>query len=111
MELDMPTFEELKQMSGADFIHELVDTFLDDSPRLVEQMKSALQSNDADSFRRAAHSLKSNSATFGAMRLAGMAKELEMLGKEHRLSEAGSRIPPLEQALGAVCAELQDLQK
>ncbi len=34
-ELDMSTFEELKQMSGADFIDEFVDTFLEDAPKLI----------------------------------------------------------------------------
>ena len=111
MELDMTTFDELKEMSGADFINELVDTFLDDSPRLVEQMKAALQNNDADSFRRAAHSLKSNSATFGAMRLSGMAKELEMLAREQKLPDAGSKLQPLQDVLDAVCVELRGLQK
>ena len=36
--------------------------------------------DDADRFRRAAHSLKSNSNTFGALRLAALARELELNG-------------------------------
>jgi histidine phosphotransfer protein HptB len=110
MELDMTTFEELRAMSGADFIDELVDTFLDDAPKLLNEMKAALQANDPDTFRRAAHSLKSNGATFGASRLAGLAKEMEMLGRERRLPEA-SRLQPLEQALDSACAELKGLRK
>lgn len=111
MELDMKTFQELKDMSGADFIDELVDTFLEDAPGLVKEMRSALQASDAEAFRRAAHSLKSNSATFGANRLSGLAKELEMLGKENRLSEAESGIAPLEEALRSVEAELRELRQ
>ncbi len=110
MELDMTTFEELKQISGADFINELVDTYLDDAPRLIREMQSALRAGDADTFRRAAHSLKSNSATFGAMRLSAQAKELEMLAKEGKLGEAGSKLPGVEQALDAVMAELKGLR-
>jgi HPt (histidine-containing phosphotransfer) domain-containing protein len=110
MELDMTTFEELKAMSGADFIDELVDTFLEDAPRLVKEMRSALQTGDAETFRRAAHSLKSNSATFGASRLSGLAKELEMLGKENKLADAGSRMQPLEDALRSVESELKGLR-
>jgi HPt (histidine-containing phosphotransfer) domain-containing protein len=111
MELDMDTFEELKAISGDDFINELVDTYLDDAPKLLQDMKKALQAGDADSFRRAAHSLKSNSATFGAMRLSGLAKELEMLGKEGKLDEARPRMQPLEQAVEAVSAELKGLRQ
>ncbi len=110
MELDMSKFEELKQMSGADFIDELVDTFLEDAPKLVREMKTALQADDAEAFRRAAHSLKSNSATFGADRLSALAKELETMGKERRLSEAEAQLPSLEQALHSVSGELKGLR-
>ena len=111
MEVDMTTFEELKAMSGADFIDELVDTFLEDAPKLITEMKTALQAGDAESFRRAAHSLKSNSATFGAMRLSGMAKDLEMLGRENKLAEAESRLPEVEELLDTVEAELRGLRQ
>src|SRR5512142_2677500 len=98
MELDLSTFEELKQMSGPDFIDELVDTYLEDAPRLVREMQSALAARDADTFRRAAHSLKSNSATFGAMHLSALAKDLEMLAKENKLDAAGSQLPAVQSA-------------
>jgi histidine phosphotransfer protein HptB len=110
MELDMAAFEELKQMSGEDFIGELIDTFLEDSPKLVAEMKAALKAQDADSFRRAAHSLKSNSATFGANHLAQLSRDLEMIGKENRLSDAEPRLPALEEALQRASSELKDLQ-
>ena len=109
MELDMAKFEELKEMSGEDFIGELVDTFLEDAPKLIAEMKAALQSGDADAFRRAAHSLKSNSATFGADHLAALAKDMEMLGKEHRLPEAEPHLQELEGTLAAVRGELKGL--
>ena len=110
MELDMAKFEELKQMSGPDFIDELVDTFLEDAPKLLKDMKAALQANDADAFRRAAHTLKSNSATFGADHLSALARDMELLAKEHRLPEAESRLQPLEQALQSVSAALKGLR-
>lgn len=109
-EIDLNTFNELKQISGADFINELIDTFLDDTPKLIAQMKTALPANDADGFRRAAHSLKSNSATFGAMRLSGLAKELEMLGKQGKLGQAGKQLEALEQAYLSSANELKGLK-
>lgn len=109
-EIDLTTFDELKRMSGADFMDELVDTFLDDAPKLLDQLKSALRQNDADSFRRAAHSIKSNGATFGAHHLAELAKELELLGKEGRLGEAGDRLGQLETTYQIVAAELKGLK-
>ena len=111
MELDMPTFEELKQMSGEDFIDELVDTYLDDAPGLVGEMQAALQNGDTESFRRAAHSLKSNSATFGAVHLASLAKDLELLAREGKLDEASGRLPEVQHALDSVIEELKGLRK
>ena len=108
--IDEKTFDELKQMSGAEFINELIDTFLDDSPRLIEEMESALKVNNVDSFRRAAHSLKSNAATFGANELFALAKELEMLGKENKLNETADRLKPLEEAYESVRKELIELK-
>ncbi len=108
--IDQATFDELKQMSGAEFINELIDTFLDDAPKLVSQIRAALEAQDADSFRRAAHSLKSNAATFGAARLAELAKELEMLGKENRLGETGTKLTLLDEAVTSASEELKGLK-
>ena len=108
--VDKATFDELKEMSGADFINELIDTFLDDAPKLIDELRSSLEANNADSFRRAAHSMKSNAATFGANELAMLAKELEMLGKENKLQETGDRLKALEEAFDSVRAELKGLK-
>ena len=108
--IDLVTFEELKQMSGADFIDELIDTFLEDAPKLIGDLKSSLKAGDADAFRRAAHSLKSNGATFGARHFAELARHLEMIGKESRLGDTGDHIQELETAFTAVARELKGLQ-
>lgn len=108
--IEQTIFNELKQMSGAEFINELIDTFLDDAPKMTLELKSALSANDADSFRRAAHSLKSNAATFGASQLAEMSKELEMLGRENKLHETGDRLKALEEAMQSACEELKGLK-
>ncbi len=110
-EIDLATFEGLKQMSGSDFIGELVDTFLDEAPRLIEELRAALRVGDSEAFRRAAHSLKSNGATFGAGRLSQQARELEMIGKENRLDEAAGRIEALERTYATVASELKGLRE
>ncbi|MBI3738022.1 MAG: Hpt domain-containing protein [Chloroflexi bacterium] len=107
--IDRTTFENLKATTGADFIGELVNTYLEDAPNLIAQMHSALKVNNAEAFRRAAHSLKSNSATFGAGALSELAKELEMLGKENKLNEVGSRLKSVEEAFKVVSGELKGL--
>ncbi len=108
--IDRITFEELKQMSGDDFINELIATFLEDAPKMIAEIKSGFAANNADIFRRAAHSLKSNAATFGAGQLSALAKELEMLGKENKLSETGDRLKSLDEAYASVRDELTELK-
>jgi HPt (histidine-containing phosphotransfer) domain-containing protein len=108
--IDPATFNELKQMSGEDFINELIDTFLEDAPKMIAEIKSAFAAHDAETFRRAAHSLKSNANTFGAGQLAGLAKDLEMLGKEQRLNETGDKLTALEEAYASVREALAGLK-
>jgi HPt (histidine-containing phosphotransfer) domain-containing protein len=76
--IDANTFGELQANAGQDFVAELVGTFAEEAPQILADLRSALQAGEADRFRRAAHSLKSNSNTFGATRLAELARTLEM---------------------------------
>lgn len=108
--IDQAVFEELKQMSGDDFINELIDTFLEDAPKMIAELQSSLNVKDADAFRRAAHSMKSNANTFGATHLAALAKELEMLGKENKLDDSGDKLRALEEAYASVREELKGLK-
>jgi HPt (histidine-containing phosphotransfer) domain-containing protein len=107
--IDKATFEELKQMSGADFINELIDAFLDDGTHMIGQIEAALAASDVESFRRNAHSLKSNANTFGATELGTLAKELETMGKEKNL-EVGNRLEILKQAFYRVAEELKGMR-
>lgn len=96
-------------MSGADFINELIDAFLDDAPNMIGEMETALTARDTESFRRNAHSLKSNASTFGATELAGLAKELEMMARENNLA-VGDRLGNLRDALQKAAAELEAMR-
>ena len=78
--IDPHVFDELQANAGADFVAELVDTFAEEAPGLLAEMRSALTVGAAERFRRAAHSLKSNSHTFGAMHLAEQSRTLELGG-------------------------------
>ena len=107
--IDATIFNELKQMSGEDFIDELIDAFLDDGPNMLNNMQTALQAQDIESFRRNAHSLKTNANTFGATELGVQAKELEYMARENNL-EVGDRLEKLNQAFSAAAAELKEMR-
>ena len=78
--IDPATFAELQAAAGEDFVKELIATFLEEAPTMLAALHSALEARNADAFRRAAHSLKSNSHTFGALALGALARELELKG-------------------------------
>ena len=78
--IDRATFAELQETAGAEFVNELVTTFLEEAPRMLAELRSALAAKSTERFRRAAHSLKSNGNTFGALSLGEMARKLELGG-------------------------------
>jgi HPt (histidine-containing phosphotransfer) domain-containing protein len=107
--IDPAVFDELVASTGGDpgFIKELIDTYLTDAPGLFAQMRSALATGNAEEFRRAAHSLKSNCASLGAMTLSAQAKELEMMGKAGTLGGAAAKIAAADVEYARVKAALE----
>ena len=106
--IDPATFNELCENTGADFVRELVATFLEEAPGLLAEMDAAQPLAVADRFRRAAHSLKSNAQTFGATRLWRLARELEHSGASSGavdLAQLGAAFDEAALALGALCRE------
>jgi HPt (histidine-containing phosphotransfer) domain-containing protein len=81
---------EVMAATGGDarFVQELVETYLADTPVQLEAMTAAVEADDATALVRPAHTLKSSSATVGAMRLSSVARELEMAGRSGTLEPA-----------------------
>jgi HPt (histidine-containing phosphotransfer) domain-containing protein len=106
--IDRVVFGNLLESTGGDreFLAELLEVYFEDAPNLLDRMHAALAAGDADEFRRAAHSLKSTSANFGAMVLSGMSKGLEDLGKTGKLDGASERLALAEAEYARVRAEL-----
>jgi CheY-like chemotaxis protein len=75
---------------------ELIEGFCADGNRLLAEARQALQAENAGDLHRAAHSLKSTAATFGAMALSAVARELEQLARDGVLDGAGGRIARAE---------------
>jgi CheY-like chemotaxis protein/HPt (histidine-containing phosphotransfer) domain-containing protein len=96
--LHPPALERLMQTIGDDrgLLATLIDTFLRDVPRLVDGARQGLQQGQADEVRRAAHTLKSNGATFGAMRLSELSRELEALARSGILEGTADLLARIE---------------
>ncbi|MFN0160863.1 MAG: Hpt domain-containing protein [Burkholderiales bacterium] len=78
--IDMAVYNELADTAGAEFAAELAGTFMEEAPGMFAELRAAQAAGKADAFRRAAHSIKTNSITFGANRLGAMARDIELGG-------------------------------
>jgi CheY-like chemotaxis protein/HPt (histidine-containing phosphotransfer) domain-containing protein len=89
----------------------LLQGFLDDGVRLLAEARRARQQNNLKELRRAAHTLKSSSATFGAMALSAVAKELENLARDGNLDGTAELIERAEQEYAKAKAALEQIDK
>ncbi len=105
--IDAATFAELQDTAGAEFVGELVGTFFEEAPQMLAELRAAQAAASAERFRRAAHSLKSNSHTFGALKLGEMARTLELGG----LVADTAPIDALDAEYARVAAALRELTR
>ena len=109
--LDPAALATLQEMAGdADFFKDLIDSFLSTSPQLLVDLYQALEQGDAVKLSRAAHTLKSGSADFGALALSGLCKELEMLAKAGILDGSADLIARIEATYAQVKPALETLK-
>jgi PAS domain S-box-containing protein len=109
--LDQAALARLRELSGGDkaFVAEMIATFQADSPDALAEMRQGIERGDAALLRRAAHTLKSNSADFGALVLSALCRELEMMGKEGNLNGAEQKLAQIEAEYVGVHAALAAL--
>jgi PAS domain S-box-containing protein len=88
------------EIGGGDpaFVVELIDLFLADARSLLTQMNHALARGEADALQRAAHTLKSSSASIGAQPLAEHCDALEALSRARNLGEGAEHLRQIEVA-------------
>jgi histidine phosphotransfer protein HptB len=101
--LDQGALDELRRLGGEEFLVELVDAFLADAPAQL----AALHTVDVTEVRRAAHTLKSNGATFGAGHFSELCRELEEHAKRGELAGAPDLAARIEAEYALVAVALR----
>ncbi|TVR09534.1 MAG: response regulator [Phormidium sp. GEM2.Bin31] len=76
--LNQKTLEDLREIEA---LEELVDLYLEETPKLLEGVETAIAAENAQQLRESAHSLKSTSAALGANPLSELSRQLEEKGK------------------------------
>ncbi|TME12500.1 MAG: Hpt domain-containing protein [Chloroflexi bacterium] len=81
--LDDAVLDELRDATGGDeeFIVDLVETYATEGAANLDGILAAAAAGDPASIVRPAHTLKSSSASLGAMRLSAIARTIEEAGR------------------------------
>lgn len=109
--IDPVAFAQLQSYTSAAFVRTLVNAFLSDGPRLLASLRQAHAHADAAAFARDAHTLKANSLTFGAQRLAERARALELGGLPTPGAPGEAELAQLTEMFQRASAELVQLAR
>jgi signal transduction histidine kinase/DNA-binding response OmpR family regulator/HPt (histidine-containing phosphotransfer) domain-containing protein len=96
----------LQRPGRPDILAKVLTAYLNDSRILVEEIRTAVHTQDPVALAKAAHRLKSSSAQLGALATSAHCKELENLGRLARLDGAASLLAQLTDAHQAACATI-----
>lgn len=89
----------------------LLDSLYKEVPKLLGEARQALAEERVADLRRAAHTLKSNCANFGAMAMAQVARDLEYLARDGVLDGAAELIARAEGEFPKAHAVLEEVRK
>jgi HPt (histidine-containing phosphotransfer) domain-containing protein len=91
------------------FFKEVVEIFLADYPRLLDNLRKSLKEGDCDMFMRSAHSLKGMLKNFRAENAAEVAFDLEKKGQEADLNGVQADIESLAAQIAEVDKALRNM--
>jgi len=94
--LRQSVLEELRTMLDVDGLVDVIETYLDDTPRRLQEMHRAIVAGEAPLVCRTAHSLKGSSATFGADDMTALCLELETAARAGSLDSAAENAALIE---------------
>ena len=97
----------LSDVTSQEFLDEMIDSYLEDAARLVRTMVEAIVTGNTEGVRSAAHTLKSSSATLGALNFAKLCQHLETLVRSGEPIEHSQYVPRLQQEYQQVQSALK----
>jgi HPt (histidine-containing phosphotransfer) domain-containing protein len=111
--VDPSALERLLEMTGGDpdFVDEIIQTFLEDAVVQLEAMRAAAAATSSEALVRPAHSLKGNSVSVGAERLAELCRELEADARSGSVDHAEARVAAAAAEFERVRTELAALRE
>jgi CheY-like chemotaxis protein len=97
----------MKRVGGdEELLNELIEIFLQETPKLMNQVREAIAEQDSPTLRRAAHSIKGSASNFGAAAVCTTAARLEKMGQVNDLTGTEPALAELQNALEKTLAAL-----
>lgn len=103
--IDTEVLQLMREALGEDF-DEIIELFLDQTPRLLGDLRKYLASEDRQALWQTAHTLKGSSSNVGAARFSSICYVLEQLGKGGQSSVTVDLIAKLEHEYSTVRSAL-----
>ena len=105
--LDSAVVENLRELGGSEMISELTEMFFEDTVSGLAALQAAVESSDAPTVERVAHTLKGSSGNMGARRMSAICAELEDAGACGDLVRSPGLLERLVEEYGRVCPALE----
>jgi HPt (histidine-containing phosphotransfer) domain-containing protein len=103
--IDPAALDNLRALGDEVFLQEIIDIFLSDTPKRIDELRRALAARDLRTFARAAHSIKGSASNLGAEPLRALAASLEHDARDTIPADAAARIEALANLLATTrCA-------
>ena len=101
------SFRVLDDLTGDDLLVKLINLFLENSPKVLVQARTALAANSSPQLARAAHSLKGSCSNFGAERMRTACLRLEEFANRGVLEGAEELLAEVEREYSYVRVALE----
>jgi histidine phosphotransfer protein HptB len=98
---------DLNPGDGGEFLREIVNIYLEDTPKRITDLKTFMASGDVKSFTRAAHTIKGSSANVGAQILKRIGERMELLSRTEGILNIAPLIVATEEEFAKVQVELR----
>ena len=110
--LDPSVVESLRQLTPPgepDVLVEILNLFLNEVPKKIGTLRSAVIASDAISVQRTAHSLKGSSGNIGARAMHDICRQLDDRAKSGELARLQSLVEELDAEYSKVETEIRKL--
>ena len=89
---------QFQQPGQPDAVGRIIARFLEETQERVDDMRRAVEVNDAPALERASHALNGIAGTVGATELQALAARLEQIGRQGHLNGAADLVGEIAQA-------------